>query len=71
MRSFEVADEATRGVSPHFREAQPGVPWRLRGDIRNKLIQDYFSLDLEVIWKTATDDALILLSRIEGLIDDE
>lgn len=71
MRSFEVVGEAARHVSPELREAHPEVPWRLMGDFRNKLIHDYFSLDLEVIWKTATEDAPMLLSRIEGLIDDE
>jgi len=70
MRSFEVVGEAARCVSPEFREAHPGVPWRLLGDFRNKLIHDYFSLDLNVIWKTATEDTPGLLAQIEGLIND-
>lgn len=38
------------------------------GDFRNKLIHDYFALDIEVVWKTATEDAPLLLSnrRIGG-----
>jgi uncharacterized protein with HEPN domain len=70
MRSFEVVGEAARRVSPEFREAHPEVPWRLLGDFRNKLIHDYFGLDLDVIWKTATEDAPRLLAQIEGLIND-
>jgi uncharacterized protein with HEPN domain len=69
MRSFEVVGEAARRVSPGFREAHPEVPWRLMGDFRNKLIHDYFGLDLDVIWKTATEDAPRLLTRIEGLLE--
>ena len=49
MRSFEVVGEAARRVSPEFCESHPDVPWRLMGDFRNKLIHDYFALDLEVI----------------------
>jgi uncharacterized protein with HEPN domain len=64
MRSFEVVGEAARRVSPEFRQAHPDVPWRLMGDFRNKLIHDYFGLDLDVIWKTATEDAPRLLSQI-------
>lgn len=37
-------------------------------DFRNKLIHDYFGLDLEVIWKTATEDAPALLQKIESLL---
>ncbi len=70
MRSFEVVGEAARRVSPAFREAHPEVPWRLMGDFRNKLIHGYFALDLEVIWKTATEDAPMLLAQIEGLVEE-
>lgn len=70
MRSLEVAGEASRRVSPQFRRAHPEVPWRLMGDFRNKLIHDYFALDLEIIWKTAAEDAPILLAQIEELIEE-
>jgi len=70
MRSFEVVGEAARRVSPEFREAHPELPWRLMGDFRNKLIHDYFGLDLDIIWTTATEDAPRLLVQIEGLIND-
>lgn len=70
MRSFEVVGEAARRVSPKFCEAHPEVPWRLMGDFRNKLIHGYFALDLEVIWKTATEDAPMLLAQIEGLVEE-
>ena len=70
MRSLEVVGEAARRVSPEFREAYPEGPWRLMGDFRNKLIHDYFGLDLDVIWKTATEDAPRLLTQIEGLVED-
>ena len=70
MRSFEVVGEAARRVSPEFREAHLEVPWRLMGDFRNKLIHDYFGLDVDVIRKTATEDAPRLLARIDGLLND-
>lgn len=43
----------------------------MMGDFRNKLIHDYFGLDLDVIWKTATEDAPRLLAQIEDLINDQ
>ena len=70
VRSFEVVGEAAQRVSPEFCEAHADVPWRLMGDFRNKLIHDYFALDLEIIWKTATEDAPMLLDQIEGLVED-
>ncbi len=65
MRSFEVVGEAARRISPELRKARPEVPWCLVSDFRNKLIHDYFGQDLEVIWRTATEDTPLLLQQIE------
>jgi uncharacterized protein with HEPN domain len=70
MRSFEVVGEAARLISSELRESHPEVPWRLMSDFRNKLIHDYFGLDLEVIWRTATEDTPVLLQQIDELIEE-
>ena len=70
MRSFEVVGEAARRISPELRKAHPEMPWRLMSDFRNKLIHDYFGLDLEVIWRTATEDTPLLLQQIEKLVEE-
>jgi uncharacterized protein with HEPN domain len=70
MRSFEVVGEAARRISPELRKAHPEMPWRLMSDFRNKLIHDYFGLDLEVIWRSATEDTSLLLQQIEKLVEE-
>ena len=42
----------------------------MMSDFRNKLIHDYFGLDLAVIWRTATEDTPILLQQIEKLTEE-
>lgn len=68
MRCFEVLGEAARRISPEFRAANPQTPWRKMMDFRNKLIHDYFGLDLFLIWQTAVEDAPPLLVSIENMI---
>jgi len=56
IRELEVIGEASRNLSPEFIDSLPDIPWRDIGDMRNKLIHEYFNIDLEAVWKTATED---------------
>lgn len=68
MRSFEVMGEAARHLDSDFRLANSQIPWRKMMDFRNKLIHDYFGLDLFLIWQAAISDVPPLLPLIEQLI---
>ncbi|MEQ1857286.1 MAG: DUF86 domain-containing protein [Longimicrobiales bacterium] len=54
MRELEVLGEAAGRVSPEFVKAHPEVPWREITGLRHKLIHDYFDVDLDIVWRTAT-----------------
>ena len=71
IRSFEVVGEASRRLSSDFRDKNAQVPWRKMMDFRNKLIHDYFGLDLYLIWKTIVEDVPPLLEAIEVFIEQE
>jgi uncharacterized protein with HEPN domain len=38
--------------------------------MRDKLIHDYFDVDLEMVWETATVDVPALIPDIEAIIKD-
>lgn len=38
--------------------------------IRDKLIHDYISVNLEIVWKTVTDDLPGLVPQIERVIEE-
>jgi uncharacterized protein with HEPN domain len=45
LYNFAVIGEAARQVPQEVREAQPGLPWREMGDMRNVVIHEYFGVD--------------------------
>ena len=59
-----VLGEAVKRLSPEFRERHPDIPWVLIADMRDNLIHEYDSVDLEEVWSTAGRD----VPRLQALL---
>jgi uncharacterized protein with HEPN domain len=70
VRALEIVGEAAKRIPQDIRDRYPQVPWRSMVGIRDKLIHDYVSVNLEVVWRTFTEDLPPLLLMIEHVIDE-
>lgn len=71
VRRLEVLGEAAAHVSAPMRDRHPEVAWRSIIAFRNFAIHVYFSLDLAIVWTTATVNAPRLASLIDRIVDQE
>jgi uncharacterized protein with HEPN domain len=62
-----VIGEATKRLSPEFRQANPQVPWSLMAGMRGHLIHAYDLVDWQEVWITASKDVPELLNLIENI----
>jgi uncharacterized protein with HEPN domain len=69
IRNIEIIGEAAIKIqkqAPDFVTAHPELPWMEMGDMRNKVIHDYFDVDVDVVWRTVQED----LPKLKQQIDD-
>ena len=69
IRELEIIGEAAGRVSPELNRSHPEVPWKEIMGLRHKLIHDYFTVDLGIVWTTATKDAAEVRPHIEKALE--
>jgi uncharacterized protein with HEPN domain len=69
VRAIEVIGEAASRVSDDARQTAPEVPWRQIAGMRNRLIHGFFDVDVEIVWRTATEDVPTLVSALARFRD--
>jgi len=68
VRSLEVIGEAASKVSAEFKAARPDIPWLDITGMRNRLIHAYFDVNLNVVWKTVTQEMPALAEQLEEIL---
>ena len=67
IRSLEVLGEASRKISDDIKSKATNVPWAKMTGMRNKLIHEYFGVDLEIVWTVIKEELPPIKPFIEQL----
>lgn len=55
-RRLEVIGEAANRLPDEFKDQYPLIPWNKIVGMRNVLIHEYDSIDLDIVWETIQRD---------------
>ena len=56
IRSLEVIGEAVNKLPQNIRNLYPETPWQEMIGMRNRLIHEYFGIDLTIVWQPFEED---------------
>jgi len=70
IRALEIIGEAAKKVPRPVQRRHPDIPWREMSGIRDKLVHEYFGVNLRVVWSTVTQDLPALKPLIEQMVQE-
>ena len=68
LRKLEVIGQAVKNLSDDAKSRQPHIPWKQIAGMRDKVIHDYFGVNLEIVWAVVENELPKLSSAIDRLL---
>jgi uncharacterized protein with HEPN domain len=66
--NIEVMGEAAKAVSSATRAAHPEIPWAEISATRDQVLEEYFRVDLDIVWAIVEKELPPLRERIAALL---
>jgi uncharacterized protein with HEPN domain len=65
VRQIQIIGQAAKQLTPELRKKLKAIDWIGIIGMRNKLVHEYFGVDLKTIWVTAAEEVPQLLKELE------
>ena len=68
FRLIQVAENSDK-LTPEFKTGHSTVPWRAMKGMRNRIVHEYGSVDLSVVFDTVMNDIPQLLTVLKEIVE--
>lgn len=69
-RAIEIVGEASKNIPQTLRDQYSHIPWKSITGMRDKVIHQYFGVNLQVLWETAQQDLPALKPSISEMLNN-
>lgn len=70
IRQLMIIGEAVKRLSKKLRLKYSSIPWMDIAGMRDKLVHDYFGIDLKTVWDAVKKDLPPLKIVVENILED-
>jgi uncharacterized protein with HEPN domain len=70
LRKLEVIGQAVKNLSNETKSTRSEIPWKQIAGMRDKVIHDYFGVNLEIVWAAVEKDLPVLARAIRDLLEN-
>ena|SRR5437764_2606490 len=68
---LQIIGEAARRVSVEIKTTHADIPWQDIMGMRHKIVHDYTRIDLNEVWRTATEDVPTLIDALSKFMPSD
>lgn len=70
LHQFGIIGEATKNISSDIQLKYPDVVWKIMASTRDKIVHEYFGINMGIIWQTIKNDLPLLKTQIKKILKD-
>lgn len=67
IRNLEIVGEAAKNLSRELRARYRDAPWKSMAGVRDRLVHDYFGVNLDIVWQIAAVELPQLAPQIAAM----
>lgn len=67
-RSFEIIGEASKKITPEFKEKHPDIEWKKMAGMRDRLIHHYMGVNYFIVWDAIKNEIPKLQQQIKSIL---
>ena len=67
IRNLEIIGEAAKSLSSDIKTGHPDLPWKEMAGVRDRLIHNYFGVNLDIVWQIITVELPEVAAAIAAL----
>jgi len=68
LRALEIIGEATKNLSKELKAQNSEIQWKDIAGMRDKLIHEYFGVNLDLVWKTVSKNLPELEKQVSQML---